>query len=1603
MNESRGMSYSIYVDYNDNGVFTDEGELVLQMGNTAPGTISGSFTIRSDASLGTHRLRVRADYYGNDYPQGPCTQLQFGETEDYGLTVIASCAQPTTQATIGSYSYNPIENNTTVNWTRGNGTGGILVVGRLTSSILTDPAGSLSYTANSNFGSGTDIGTGNFVVYNGTGTSVKVTGLIKGASYAFTCYEYNNTGTCYKIPGSTSEIVVGYCVPPPSEYANWFPFYLKNVSTMGGLTNFSNTTGPEGNSYGDYSSNQIAVAVRNTQVILSGTSNRWGMEYTVFVDYNDNGVFDNEGELVLHMVSENEGTISGSFTIPVNAPLGTHRMRVKGEEYGTPYNPDPCAQLESGETEDYGLTILAPCIQPTTQASALSISNTTSTQTDVNWTNGSGDGRMVVARLNSTAAIAPSHGTSYVANTVFGSGNTTGAGNFVVFSGAGSGPVTVTGLSAGKAYTFTVYEFNNTRECYLLSGLSDSIITPLLTSSTLTGFSTVCQGSTTGPNSFTITGTNLSSADVTVAALPGFTYSETPGGIYSTTLSFLQPGGSCSKQIFVKFSPTAAQSYNGNIVVSGGGASGVNVAATGKGAEIPVVTATPTSETILSGFATDINLSSQIGGTTFVWGEPVISGSINGASAGSGSTISQTLTNTGESAGTVTYNITTFATCTSSVTSVVITVEAPVPMAYTSSNTVQLNNGTVLYPSTTTNIIQMQVVTTGGASPFNMTSMAFSTNGTTNASKDIANAKVYYTGTSPVFATTTQFGSTYNNPNGSFTVKGNQPLSAGINYFWLSYELPSTPNLGDAIDGCFTQFVMSGAGGTQTPATTCPAGNATINSDYCIPQQSINYQSGSFYLTNISTTGGITNFTSYPDSYYSNSYANYSASKIASQAQNSPITLNLGYYSDYGMYEFYYYVYIDFNDNGVFSDPGEMYATQVSEDGSTTSITFTIPADAPVGTHRMRVRADILSRVYDECSQLYYGETDDYGLTVTAACTATITPGGSTALCQGESVMLTSNPGASYVWSTGATTQFITVSSAGDYAVNVTNADGCSSTSTATTVTVSQPETWYLDADNDGHYVSSQSSCGSPGAGYNTTATISGDCDDNDATKWQSTLVYVDADADGYTVGEATSICYGETIPSGYSTTSLGTDCDDNNPSIQTGQTWYLDADNDGHYVSSQSSCSSPGEGYNITATQIGDCDDSNPNKWQSALLYVDFDGDGYTVGAATSVCYGATVPPGYAVTTSGSDYNDGDPSIHQNTVISGIDASSSSNPVALGSGAILSATISPAISGVTVTFSVDPGTGVTTTYTAVTNSSGIATTAPVSGLSVNLYKVIATAGGVTSDAAYLAVYDPNSSFITGGGWIISPVGALIAQPLLSGKANFGFVAKYKKGKSEVDGDTEFQFQNGDFNFESSALNAGSLVISGSKGTYRGEGTVNGQGNYGFMVSAVDGQISGSGGTDLFRIKIWDKSNGNSVVYDNNTGKDENGVPSTTLGGGSIVIHTAKGKNSRVMNTGTKVEITNSSSEELTGTGKLTVTVMPNPTSYYFTLDMKSLSKEKIKVTVTDIVGRVIEQRTGIPANSTIQLAHQYHPGVYIAQFLQGNDKVTIRLIKEGK
>lgn len=182
---------------------------------------------------------------------------------------------------------------------------------------------------------------------------------------------------------------------------------------------------------------------------------------------------------------------------------------------------------------------------------------------------------------------------------------------------------------------------------------------------------------------------------------------------------------------------------------------------------------------------------------------------------------------------------------------------------------------------------------------------------------------------------------------------------------------------------------------------------------------------------------------------------------------------------------------------------------------------------------------------------------------------------------------------------------------------------------------------------------------------------------------------------------------------------------------------------------------------------------------------------------------------------------------------------------------------------------------------------------------------VVTDADGASGDAtevlndlpAYMVVYDPSGGFVTGGGWIWSPLGAfhpgLEEFSAFEGKANFGFVSKYKPGAKVPTGQTEFQFHAGGLNFHSGDYQW--LVVAGARAQYKGTGTINGAGVHGFMVTAIDGQINGGGGKDRFRIKIWDARTG-IIIYDNQAGSSDADDlnDATILRGGSIVIHKQK-------------------------------------------------------------------------------------------------------------
>ncbi len=138
------------------------------------------------------------------------------------------------------------------------------------------------------------------------------------------------------------------------------------------------------------------------------------------------------------------------------------------------------------------------------------------------------------------------------------------------------------------------------------------------------------------------------------------------------------------------------------------------------------------------------------------------------------------------------------------------------------------------------------------------------------------------------------------------------------------------------------------------------------------------------------------------------------------------------------------------------------------------------------------------------------------------------------------------------------------------------------------------PTAWYLDADNDGYYLSSISAVSSPGLGYNQTATQSGDCDDTDPSVHATYSFYVDDDYDGYGAGSLVSAC-------------------------------AVDSN-------------TPPSGYSLNNT---DCSPMDAAKWQLINGYVDADADGYTIGNFIPVCSGTSLPTGYVAVSMGSDCND--------------------------------------------------------------------------------------------------------------------------------------------------------------------------------------------------------------------------------------------------------------------------------------------------------------------------------------------------------------------------
>jgi subtilisin-like proprotein convertase family protein len=87
-----GDQVKVWIDLNQNGNFTDPGELVLTTPANQANPLNGNITIPVASTLGPTRMRVRMYWAPSDPNPGPCGNTAFGQVEDYTVN-IAPCIQ----------------------------------------------------------------------------------------------------------------------------------------------------------------------------------------------------------------------------------------------------------------------------------------------------------------------------------------------------------------------------------------------------------------------------------------------------------------------------------------------------------------------------------------------------------------------------------------------------------------------------------------------------------------------------------------------------------------------------------------------------------------------------------------------------------------------------------------------------------------------------------------------------------------------------------------------------------------------------------------------------------------------------------------------------------------------------------------------------------------------------------------------------------------------------------------------------------------------------------------------------------------------------------------------------------------------------------------------------------------------------------------------------------------------------------------------------------------------------------------------------------------------------------------------------------------------
>ena len=668
----------------------------------------------------------------------------------------------------------------------------------------------------------------------------------------------------------------------------------------------------------------------------------------IWIDLNNDGLFTDANDFVGESSSVAFGSqtttyaFTGNITIPSGVSAGLHRMRIR-VVYDSGISA-ACDAENYGGGNDYWVNIVPTCTAPVTQASNFAdIAN--SNDINISWTPNDGNNVLVIARTATTTAVAPLNGTIYPnVSSQFNNGQTTtGTGNYVVYNsnyGSSGNAVDVTGLTTNTNYSFDIYEYNSSTNCYIATAYTNSA-----TAITCTPPSAV--------TSFSSSGTTATQTTISWS-----------GGTGTNTLVVARVGGTAT-------APTGGVTYSNANTAYG-------TLGTGLGTGYIVYNGTGTGPITITGLTAGITYTFDC--YSFNSGPPTCYG----------------LDYMG-------------------------TVQTVNPMSYTSATTTQIN--TTVSPGTTSQeIVGLQIVTSGNTSPLDLTSITFNTTGSTNPGTDIVQAEIYFTGNSSTFATGTLL-ATIPSPNGTYTINGSSspalPSTAlaaastgtNTNYFWIAYDIQTVGGgavQGDNVAAAVTDFQLNSA--EQSPGLSSTAtATRQLEFTYCTFSCTNSACGGSGSSAGFSSIGidlstaGSPNTTNLYNSgcagttYHNYSSTTYSVTQGVSYILTSTLT-DLGWEEDDG-YPIELTAYVDWSDDGVFTDSGDQIWSPITSltSGSSGTATFTVPGGAVPGAHRLRVieteTQSVTPDVPNSCGVVgaTTGQAYDFTLNVIAGCTAPAT------------------------------------------------------------------------------------------------------------------------------------------------------------------------------------------------------------------------------------------------------------------------------------------------------------------------------------------------------------------------------------------------------------------------------------------------------------------------------------------------------------------------------------------------------------------------------------------------------------------------------------